>query len=264
MGEDSDDSAGSVPAEAAEIFGRALPAAVQYAGLLTGPGVERGLVGPAEAARIWDRHLLNCAAVAELIPVPCSVIDLGSGAGLPGIILAMLLPDAEVTLLEPMARRATFLTESVSALGLANAVVLRGRAEDMSGQLAADVVIARAVAPLHKLAGLAAGLARPGGLVLAIKGAGAADEVGRAQPALRQLAARDVEIVLAGSGKVDPPATVVRFITAAARNAAGRQRPPGTAGHVPGAAGPGRGGQAAAGRGQRPRKGRPNARRSGG
>ena len=237
---------------------------MQYAGLLTGPAVERGLVGPAEAARIWDRHLLNCAVVAGLIPVPCSVVDLGSGAGLPGIVLAMLLPDAEVTLLEPMARGATFLTESVSALGLANAVVLRGRAEDMSGQLAADVVIARAVAPLHKLAGLAAGLARPGGLVLAIKGAGAAGEVGRAQPALRQLAARDVEIVLAGSGKVDPPATVVRFVTGAARNAGGRQLRSGAAGHLPGAAGPGRGGQAAAGRGQRPRKGRPNARRSGG
>ncbi len=249
------------PPEAAEIFGAALPLAVQYAGLLIGPGVERGLVGPAEAARVWDRHLLNCAVIAGLIPVPCSVVDLGSGAGLPGIVLAMLLPDAEVTLLEPMARRVNFLAECVAALGLANAVVCRGRAEDMAGQLAADVVTARAVAPMDKLAVMAAGLARPGGLVLAIKGAGAADELGRAQPVLRQLAARDVELVRAGSGKVDPAATVVRFTTGLARGRGGRPLPAGTPGHQAGV--PGRG-PASAGRGQRPRKGRPNARRSGG
>lgn len=260
-----DDPAGTLPPPpgALEIFGPALPLAVQYAGLLVGPGVERGLVGPAEAARVWDRHLLNCAVVAELIPVPCSVVDLGSGAGLPGIVLAMLLPGAEVTLLEPMARRVSFLEECVSALGLANAVVRRGRAEDMTGQLAADVVIARAVAPMDKLAGMAAGLARPGGLVLAIKGAGAAEEVGRAQAVLRQLGARDLKLVQAGSGKVDPAATVVRFTTGPARNRGGRQLAPGAAGqHASGPAG--RGGPAAAGRGQRPRKGRPNARRSGG
>src|SRR5450432_1308190 len=134
------------PPAAVEIFGTAIGQAERYAGLLAGPGVERGLLGPDEAARLWDRHLLNCAVVAELIPVPCSLVDLGSGAGLPGIALAMLLPEAEVALLEPMARRALFLEECVAALGLANAVVRRGRAEDMAGQIAADVVIARAVA----------------------------------------------------------------------------------------------------------------------
>jgi 16S rRNA (guanine527-N7)-methyltransferase len=252
------------PPAALEIFGPVLPIAVRYAGLLIGPGVERGLVGPAEAARVWDRHLLNCAVVADLIPVPCSVVDLGSGAGLPGIVLAMLLPDAEVTLLEPMARRVTFLAECVSELGLANAVVRRGRAQDMAGQLAADVVVARAVAPMDKLAGMAAGLARPGGLVLAIKGAGAAEEVARAQPVLRQLGATEVELVQAGSGKVDPPATVVRFTTGLARNRGGRQLAPGTTGHYAGATGADRSGAARAGRGQGPRKSRPNARRSGG
>ena len=250
------------PPEALEIFGPVLPLAVQYAELLAGPGVERGLVGPAETARIWDRHLLNCAVIAELIPVPCSVIDLGSGAGLPGIVLAMLLPDAEITLLEPMARRVTFLEECVSALGLANATVCRGRAEDMAGQLAADVVIARAVAPMDKLAVMAAGLAKPGGLVLAIKGAGAAEEIVRAQAVLRRLGAQDVKLVQAGSGKVDPAATVVRFTTGPARSRSGRSFEPGAGGQHGSGPPPGRGGKATAGRGQS-RKGRPNARRSG-
>src|SRR6266702_1951171 len=111
------------PPAAAEIFGPALGVAVRYAELLAGPGVERGLLGPAEAARLWDRHLLNCGVVAELVPSPCSLIDLGSGAGLPGIVLALLLTDVPVTLVEPMARRATFLEECVQVLGLGNAGV---------------------------------------------------------------------------------------------------------------------------------------------
>jgi 16S rRNA (guanine527-N7)-methyltransferase len=250
------------PPEAREIFGSVLPLAEQYAQLLVGPGVERGLLGPAEAARVWDRHLLNCAVVAELVPVPCSLVDLGSGAGLPGIVMAMLLPDAEVTLLEPMARRASFLEECVDALGLANAVVRRGRAEDMAGQIAADVVIARAVAPMDRLASMAAGLARPGGMVLAIKGAGAADEVMRAQSVLRQLGVQDLELVLAGDGKVDPAATVVRFTTGLARNRGGTRFKPGAGGYHPGGAGKARGGSA--GHGPNSRKGRPNGRRSGG
>jgi 16S rRNA (guanine527-N7)-methyltransferase len=193
------------------VFGPALGLAERYAELLAGPGVERGLIGPRETVRLWDRHLMNCAALAELVPHPCSVIDLGSGAGLPGIVLAMLLPDAEIVLLEPMARRVTFLEECVRALGLGNAVVRRARAEDAAGELVADVVTARAVAPLERLAGLALGLVRPGGLVLAMKGAGAAEEVARAGPVLRRLGARDLAVVHAGSGKVSPPPTVVRF-----------------------------------------------------
>ena len=177
----------AAPPAAVELFGAAIGMAERYAGLLAGPGVERGLLGPAETVRIWDRHLLNCAAVAELVPSRCSLIDLGSGAGLPGIVLAILLPDVTVTLLEPMARRVTFLQECIQVLELANAVVRRGRAGDVQGQLAADVVVARAVASLDKLAGLAIGLLNPGGLVLAIKGAGAADEVSRAWPVLRRL-----------------------------------------------------------------------------
>jgi 16S rRNA (guanine527-N7)-methyltransferase len=204
------------PPRARELFGPAIGLAERYAGLLAGPGVERGLIGPAEAARLWDRHLINCAVIAELVPRPAALVDLGSGAGLPGIVLAMLLPDVQITLLEPMARRVLFLDECVRELGLSNVAVHRGRAEEVAGQFAADVVTARAVAPLDRLASLALGLVRPGGLVLAIKGAGAAQEVVRATPVLRQLGARDVQVVSAG-GAARPGTTVVRFTAGLAR-----------------------------------------------
>jgi len=206
-----------------------------YAELLVGAGVERGLIGPGEAGRIWDRHLLNCAVLAELIPVRCKLADLGSGAGLPGLVLAMLLPSADVVLVEPMARRTTFLLECVSALGLGNVEVKRGRAEDYVGCLEADVVTARAVAGLGRLAVMAAGLARPGGLVLAMKGATAARELSEARPVLDRLGATDVEVVQAGSGVgglASGRATVVRFRTSDAApvvgsGSPGRRRQPG-------------------------------------
>jgi 16S rRNA (guanine527-N7)-methyltransferase len=194
------------------VFGPARGLAEQYAELLAGPGVERGLIGPRETPRLWDRHLINCAAVAELVPPGSSLIDLGSGAGLPGVVLAMLLPDSEVVLLEPLARRAAFLEECVAALGLGNAVVRRGRAEEVGGQLAADVVTARAVAPMQRLAALAVPLVRPGGLVLAIKGAAAEEELAQAGPVLRELGVKDAAVVEAGRGKVSPPPTVVRLV----------------------------------------------------
>lgn len=199
-----------------EIFGPMLPVAQAYAELLAGPGVERGLIGPGETGRIWERHLLNSAVVAELVPTPCLLVDLGSGAGLPGIVLAMLLPQAQVILLEPMARRTVFLQECVRELGLSNAQVQRGRAEDLAGKIGADVVTARAVAALDRLAVLAAGLSRPGGLILAIKGAAAAQELDQARPVLRRLSATGVELVAAGSGRINPPAMVVRFTAGAA------------------------------------------------
>ncbi len=210
------------PPQARELFGPAIGLAERYAGLLAGPGVERGLIGPAEAVRLWDRHLINCAVVAELVPRPATLVDLGSGAGLPGIVLGILLPDVQVTLLEPMARRVLFLEECVRELGLPNVVVRRGRAEDVAGELAADVVTARAVAPLDRLAGLALGLVRPGGLVLAIKGAGAAQEVARATPVLRRLGARDVAVVTVGGGPAGPVATVVRFTAGPVRGKTSR------------------------------------------
>jgi 16S rRNA (guanine527-N7)-methyltransferase len=200
-----------IPDVAREIFGSAAPKAEHYADLLAGPGVDRGLIGPNEIPRVWERHLLNCAVVASLVPDPCSLVDLGSGAGLPGIVLALLLPGTEVTLLEPMARRTAFLEECVSDLGLGNAQVWRAGAEEAAGTLAADVVTARAVAPLDRLAGMAVRLVRPGGIVLAIKGAKAAQEVRAAREALTRLRVQQVEVLLAGSGKVDPAATVIRL-----------------------------------------------------
>ena len=180
------------------MFGDALPQAEKYADLLTGAGVERGISGPAEADRVWERHLLNCGAVARLIPARCSLVDLGSGAGLPGIVLAILLPGARVTLLEPLARRVEFLEQTVAELHLANVEVVRGRAEELDGHLAADIVTARAVAPLDKLVGLSLGLARPGGRVLAIKGSTAEAELAKARPVLARLGVTDARVVQGG------------------------------------------------------------------
>lgn len=204
----------AAPPQAEQVFGSAMATAEHYARLLAGPAVTRGLIGPREVPRLWERHLLNSAVVAELVPHPCSLVDLGSGAGLPGIVLALLLPDVTVTLLEPMLRRVVFLEECVHDLGLPNAQVRRGRAEDLAGQLSADVVTARAVAPLARLAALALGLVRPGGIVLAIKGAAARQEVAAARPALGRLGVRSVDVVRVGDGKVDPAATVVRLTAA--------------------------------------------------
>jgi 16S rRNA (guanine527-N7)-methyltransferase len=202
--------ASPVPASAASVFGTALPTAVTYAGILATRGVEQGLLGPREVPRLWDRHLLNCAVVAELIePRPGTLLDLGSGAGLPGLVLAMMLPGTAVTLLEPMERRCRFLAECVTELGLANVTVLRGRAEDVT--IRTDVVTVRAVAPLPRLAELAIAVVRPGGMVLAIKGRTAAEELRAAGPVLRRIGARGARVVRAGQGKVDPATTVVRF-----------------------------------------------------
>jgi 16S rRNA (guanine527-N7)-methyltransferase len=204
-------TAPAMPDVARDVFGDVAGRAERYAQLLAGVGVERGVIGPNEVPRIWERHLLNSAVVAELVPRGCSLVDLGSGAGLPGVVLAMLLPDSEVVLLEPMLRRATFLEECVAELELSNARVVRARAEQMAGQLAMDVVAARAVAPLDRLAALAVGLLKPGGIVLAVKGAKASAEVRDAKAALDRLGLRDAEVLVVGSGKVDPAATVVRL-----------------------------------------------------
>ena len=218
---------GPEPTQAArELFGSKTPQAQAYANLLAGPGVERGLIGPAEAERIWERHLVNSALVVELLPGtgaeagaetgPARLADLGSGAGLPGIVLAILRPDLSVVLVEPMARRTAFLAECVSALGLGNVEICRARAEELAGKLGADIVTSRAVAPLDRLAVLAAGLCRPGGLVLAIKGASAKAELERARPVLRQLGAVGADVVTAGTrlgGLVEQPTTVIRFRT---------------------------------------------------
>ncbi|HEX6447106.1 MAG TPA: 16S rRNA (guanine(527)-N(7))-methyltransferase RsmG [Streptosporangiales bacterium] len=195
--------------------------AERYADLLATAGIERGLLGPREAGRIWDRHLLPSAALAELVPAGASVLDVGSGAGLPGIPLAIARPDLVVTLLEPMQRRCAFLEECVAVLALSNVSVRRGRAEDLAGVVTADVVTARAVARLPRLVALTVSLCRPGGSVLAVKGETVMDElaeldVRRAKngltvpTALRRQGVDAIDVVTAGYGMIDPPTTAVR------------------------------------------------------
>ena len=202
-----------VPPEAAGIFSGALDQARRYAELLATDGVTRGLIGPRETERLWDRHLLNCAVVAELLPEQGELVDIGSGAGLPGIVLAMLRPSLQVILLEPLLRRSVFLEECVAELGLSNATVVRARAEEKAAaQIQADIATARAVAPLDRLAGWAARLLRPGGELLAIKGQSAAEEIVAARPVLSRLGARSAEVLQAGDGRVVTATTVVRVV----------------------------------------------------
>jgi 16S rRNA (guanine527-N7)-methyltransferase len=198
------------PVEAAGVFGSRLGLAQAYAALLAGPGTVRGLMGPREVPRLWDRHLLNCALVSELIPTEASVCDIGSGAGLPGLVIAIRRPDSRVTLVEPLLRRTTFLEEAVRELDLQNVEVVRARAEALHGTREFDVVTSRAVAPLTTLAGWSLPLARAGGLMLALKGASAEEELVGAAAALTALGAGRPEVVHIQANGVSFPTTVVR------------------------------------------------------
>ncbi|MEU4692049.1 16S rRNA (guanine(527)-N(7))-methyltransferase RsmG [Actinoplanes sp. NPDC023714] len=202
----------SFEAAAGEVFGDRLALAGRYAELLGTDGVVRGLIGPRETPRLWERHLINCGVMAEMIPFGASVVDVGSGAGLPGIVLAVARPDLEITLVEPLARRTAFLDEAVSVLGLDNVTVVRGRAEEVAGHVEADIVTARAVAALDKLAGWCLPLAKVGGRLLALKGASAADEIASHQAALVKLGGGEAVVRLCGVGLIDPPATVVDVV----------------------------------------------------
>ncbi|WP_373321660.1 16S rRNA (guanine(527)-N(7))-methyltransferase RsmG [Micromonospora okii] len=201
------------------LFGDRLDLAAAYAELLATDGVVRGLIGPREAPRIWDRHLLNCAAVAERISEGATVLDVGSGAGLPGLVLAIARPDLTVTLIEPLARRTSFLVEVVERLGLAKTVrVFRGRADEAAtgstgvGPFSGDVVTARAVAPLDRLAGWCLPLAVPGGRLVAMKGASAADEIAEHAEAVARLGGGEPVVRRCGVGVIEPPATVVEIV----------------------------------------------------
>ena len=199
------------PPTAAAVFGNNLGRAQRYAELLAGAGVERGLIGPREVDRLWDRHLLNCAAVAELVDDGERLADVGSGAGLPGIPLALARPELRVTLVEPLLRRADFLREAVAELGLSVEVV-RGRAEDRGvreqiGDF--DAVTSRAVAALDKLANWSLPLLGEGGRMLAMKGERAEQEVAEHRRALSSLGAVEVKVVKCGVDYLNPPVTVV-------------------------------------------------------
>lgn len=201
------------PPGAASVFGDRLELAWQYADLLAGPGVEWGLLGPREVDRLWDRHLLNSAVVGELIEPGARVVDIGSGAGLPGLPIAIARPDLRVTLVEPMLRRTQFLDKAVRELGIPVSV-MRGRAEDAAVRAesaGADVVLSRAVASLDKLARWSFPLLRPGGRMMALKGERAMDEVTAASKALAALGATEVQVVKCGGTSTEsgPAATVV-------------------------------------------------------
>lgn len=199
------------PEMATTVFGDNLAAAVRFTELLAAVGVERGLIGPREVDRLWDRHILNSAVVADAIPEGARVVDLGSGAGLPGVPLAIARPDLEVTLLEPMARRVAWLTEVVDTLAL-SASVVRGRAEEpaIKRQLAgADVVVARAVAPLARLWAWSAPLLREGGRLVALKGESADEEVARDNSAVTRASGSPPVVERCGSDVLAVPTTIV-------------------------------------------------------
>lgn len=193
------------------VFGDHYGLAERYAELLAGPGVARGVIGPREAERLWERHLLNSAVLGELVTKGCRVLDVGSGAGLPGIPLAIARPDLTVVLLEPLARRIAWLREVVDELGL-DVAVHRGRAEEsrVRDELGGnDVVTARAVAPLGRLVEWTLPLVTPGGRLLAIKGASAEEELARDINAVQAAGGAGAEIVCCGSTIMRPPATVI-------------------------------------------------------
>ena len=199
------------PAVAEEIFRARLGLAQRYAELLADTGVEWGLLGPHEVDRIWERHLLNCGAVAELLESGERIADIGSGAGLPGLALAIAKPGLDVTLIESLLRRTEFLRMAVTELGL-DVNVLRGRAEDPAIRETAggcDTVVSRAVAPLDKLTRWSMTLLRPDGRMLAIKGERAADELREHRRVMTSLGARNARVVECGVKYLSPPTTVV-------------------------------------------------------
>ncbi|MBU8828864.1 16S rRNA (guanine(527)-N(7))-methyltransferase RsmG [Mycolicibacterium goodii] len=221
---------GSVPATpevASFVFGERLEAAERYARILAGAGVEWGLIGPREVDRLWDRHILNSAALGELVEPGERVADIGSGAGLPGIPLALSRPDVHVTLIEPLLRRSEFLREVVAELGI-DVTVVRGRAEDREvrervGEM--DVVTSRAVASLDKLTRWSVPFLRDGGRMLPIKGERAEAEIEEHRRVMESLGAVDARVVRCGANYLSPPVTVVDARRRAAkpgRNRSGR------------------------------------------
>ncbi|MCK9875036.1 16S rRNA (guanine(527)-N(7))-methyltransferase RsmG [Frankia sp. Ag45/Mut15] len=208
-----------VPPVAGEIFGERLAQAIRYTELLATAGVERGLIGPRETDRLWQRHVLNCAVIAEAVPADADVVDVGSGAGLPGIPLALARSDVRVELLEPMERRCLFLQEVIAALDLESQVsVRRGRAPDAG--IGPDgrrfgVVVARAVAPLERLGAILLPMLQPDGVMLAMRGSRILAELQDARGSLGAQGWHPVDVVVCGEGRVDEPSRVLRAVRAA-------------------------------------------------
>jgi 16S rRNA (guanine527-N7)-methyltransferase len=199
-----------VPDVARGVFGVRLPMAQAFVDLLAGDGVTRGLIGPRETPRLWVRHLLNCACLTDLLAPGADVCDIGSGAGLPGLVLAIRRPDLRVTLVEPLLRRTTFLLEAVDRLGLDQVEVVRARAEELHGDREFGVLTSRAVAPLPRLLDWSLPLVRAGGEVLAMKGSSASEELESARRRLAQAGISHAEVLQVGADVMDPPTTVIR------------------------------------------------------
>ena len=200
------------PAEAEQIFGEQLGLARRYADLLATTGISHGLIGPREAGRLWERHLVNCAVVQELLPQGTALVDIGSGAGLPGVVLAIARPDLEVHLVEPLLRRTSWLEATIDELGLTSVQVHRGRAEEVSIGAQLPVATARAVASIEKLVTWSFPLLAPGGRLLALKGAAAEQELADARPLLQELGVPESRVHLVGEGEVSEPVRVVEIV----------------------------------------------------
>lgn len=201
---------GETLAAAQKVFGDRLPLAQRYVEHLATSGIERGLIGPREVPRLWERHVLNCAVVEELIEQGAKVADVGSGAGLPGLCLAIARPDLSLTLIEPLERRVIWLTEVVDDLGLENVDIMRSRAEQAVGYVEADYVTARAVSALVGLLDITLPILRGTGQLIALKGRSAAEEITKAKKKLNKYGARETEILVAGESLLEEPTTVVR------------------------------------------------------
>lgn len=215
------------PGVAGEIFGDRIRLAERYAQVLTGVGLERGMIGPREVPRLWERHLLNCAVVTDLLPRAARVVDVGSGAGLPGLVLAIRRPDLRVDCVDSMRRRTDFLSEVVAELGLSAQVrILHGRIEDPSVSAAvgeSEWVTARAVAPIGRLVAWSLPALRPSGCLLAIKGASADAELAEAKSDLARLGADAGHVVSLGTDVLDAPTTVVVIRRKSALHGASRK-----------------------------------------
>jgi 16S rRNA (guanine527-N7)-methyltransferase len=213
------------------LFGDRADVARSFWRHLSTSAVERGLIGPREVPRLWDRHILNCVSISAFVPADAALADVGSGAGLPGVAIAIARPDVHVTLVEPLQRRVVWLSEVVADLELGNVEVVRARAEELHGRFQVDVATARAVAALPVLAGWCLPLVRPGGRLLALKGRTAAEELAGAADELRALGAVEWHIRMAGVGVLDEPTTVVEVVagampepSAAGRGSSGRSK----------------------------------------
>ncbi|WP_323792044.1 16S rRNA (guanine(527)-N(7))-methyltransferase RsmG [Nocardioides sp.] len=218
------------PAEARGVFADRLALAERYAQLLATDGVVRGLIGPREAPRLWERHLLNCAVLEEVIAPEATVCDIGSGAGLPGIVLAIARPDLTITLVEPLLRRTTFLEEVVAELGLDRVSVVRSRADALQGKSTFDVVTSRAVAALPKLVDWSMPLVAPHGEMIALKGGSAADEVAEAASDLTRRGCAPANVSEVGADRVPEGTWVVRIAWADPSSVSfGSQAPAGAA-----------------------------------